>query len=76
MKNDICTCILGRICDALSTFFFSYQLFELKLSTFSTKLPISCSIQISTFFLSCQFFKLKLSIYSTGLPIGCMQNVL
>ena len=43
-KNDICTCKLERICDVLPTFFFSYQPFELKLPTFLTKLPTSCSI--------------------------------
>ena len=30
--------------DTLSTFFFSYQLFELKLSTFSTELPTNDNI--------------------------------
>ena len=76
LRNDTCICILGRICDALPIFFFSYQLFELNLPTFSTELPTSCSVQISTFFSSCQLFKLKLSTYSTGLLIGCVQNVL
>ena len=32
--------------DALQTFYFSYQLFELKLPTFSTKLPTSCNITL------------------------------
>ena len=67
---------LGRILRCITNLFLSYQLFELKLPTFSTELPTSCSVQILTFFLNYQLFKLKLLTYSTGLPTSCMQNVL
>ena len=46
MGNDICTCSWDTLRRVTNFFFFSYQLFELKLPTYSMELPTSCSITL------------------------------